>query len=505
MPPEIQRLDPEALEFYKQMMDVNEAKASDTVVSLLEFWISAVAGTGLMAVWLSVTNDSRSFAQLMPFLRFTTRLGAVASLHQYPKLLYDLRHVPKPMNRFESHVLNLSNAMLRFAVIGLSLDLSNIMLLTHPIVVLMTITLTPLAVLDLRQVISTSSAAMTWKGALLSFGVKLLGLLPCIGLGRLLWKVSFRRIKSTAFHGLLPVTVSALAPLIHIVALLRLVRISYTHDLSLANSSNRFILYNPSVLQRRMKLRWRLDWREPKRLRQALSDFTDDLIYRFFFAGGVPDKLLESKKRSMRQKLRSLLEEAFQLNGEKDSTESKETAMRNLAQEHQRDYDDGTFRDPLGVAVQQTFGIGLGYADGHMDPLSPKEQPSSRRLQARAAKSAIRRVQEIYDAALEEDFDSISDVTGHEARKAEIREREHAEIEFLTEQLVELVPQEDEGDFDDPAARVKMPSKLSIYQMLRVMAGDASQYDEPRRPTYYPEDAGYGPFNFVGNKNTELA
>jgi hypothetical protein len=96
-------------------------------------------------------------------------------------------------------------------------------------------------------------------------------------------------------------------------------------------------------------------------------------------------------------------------------------------------------------------------------------------------------------------------VTGHEARKAEIQEQEQAEIEFLTEQLVELVPQEDEGDFDDPAAHVKMPSKLSIYQMLRVMAGDASQYDEPRRPTYYPEDVGYGPFNFVGHRNTELA
>ena len=52
----------------------------------------------------------------------------------------------------------------------------------------------------------------------------------------------------------------------------------------------------------------------------------------------------------------------------------------------------------MGVTVQQTFGIRLGFNFDYDMPLEPGERPTLRRLQARAVKSAIRRVKELYDA-----------------------------------------------------------------------------------------------------------
>jgi len=126
--------------------------------------------------------------------------------------------------------------------------------------------------------------------------------------------------------------------------------------------------------------------------------------------------------------------------------QTKYDAMKQLEKEHNRDYRIGTFRDPLGVAVQQTFGMGLSYTFDHFDALPSDQEPSLRRLQARAAKSSIKRVQQIYDNVLDDDkFLDNMNYKERENYKKEVRERDEAEINHLKNELIELVPKTGEG------------------------------------------------------------
>jgi hypothetical protein len=91
--------------------------------------------------------------------------------------------------------------------------------------------------------------------------------------------------------------------------------------------------------------------------------------------------------------------------------------------------------------VHQTFGIGLGFNFDHMSTLEENELPSTRRLQARAAKSAIRRVQEIYDgAAARSALDAITDPKERNRLAARMRRESDDEIKFLATKLSELIP-----------------------------------------------------------------
>ena len=119
----------------------------------------------------------------------------------------------------------------------------------------------------------------------------------------------------------------------------------------------------------------------------------------------------------------------------------KKNAMDLLAQKHQMDYDLKQFEDPLGVAVQQTLGSGLGFNFDHDTPLKKGQTPSLRRLQARAAKSAIRRVQELYDAdAAAKELAAIADPKERQARALKLRQETQQEIETLAQRLTDLVP-----------------------------------------------------------------
>lgn len=98
-------------------------------------------------------------------------------------------------------------------------------------------------------------------------------------------------------------------------------------------------------------------------------------------------------------------------------------------------------KDPLGIAVQQTFGIGLGFNFDHMSKLPADQEPSTRRLQARAAKSAIRRAQEIFDVELaRKELDAIQDPTLRDRRAKELRKKADDEMKHLASRLTELVP-----------------------------------------------------------------
>lgn len=161
----------------------------------------------------------------------------------------------------------------------------------------------------------------------------------------------------------------------------------------------------------------------------------------------------------------------------RDSTRWKTNAMEKTAAKHKADYESGgAFEDSLGVGIQQAFGIGLGYQFDHMSKLKDGERPSARRLQARAAKSAIRRAQQIYDAqAARDELDSIDNVEERELKKAELRRAMEAEMAYLASQLSELIPtgllleNKDRQTKIQPFKRYK---KMSSHEII--VEGDAS-------------------------------
>lgn len=91
--------------------------------------------------------------------------------------------------------------------------------------------------------------------------------------------------------------------------------------------------------------------------------------------------------------------------------------------------------------MHQTFGIGLGFNFDHMSTMEESELPSTRRLQARAAKSAIRRAQEIYDAASARGaLDAIEDPKERKRLAFQMRLDAENEIKYLATKLSELIP-----------------------------------------------------------------
>ncbi|KAI2506472.1 hypothetical protein MHU86_7987 [Fragilaria crotonensis] len=464
-------------------LDPPESRSSrDTVLSLSEYWVSAVTGTAVLGIWFTFLQTAQTYSRLWPWIRFATRLGAIASLHQYPTLLYDLRNQVRPQNRFESSLLQLSNRMLQFSLVGLTSDLSEMMMLTSPRVVLSGLCLSLITLCDVRRTIASSDAS-TVQGVILGLITRILAFVPYMVSGWLLWHCVNKKVKVLQLWVLFPMIISSSVPLLHIVAALRLVRIKKTHNLSLASKDIKFVS-DPKALQKVTKWRYRLNWRQPSmRLAKAIMTVVDDCMYKLFFEGGVPDKFLELSKRQFQRDTKDLEEKVQELDqvDPMDSSSWKQDAMENLAREHQQDYDNGSYKDPLGVAIQQTFGIGLGFAAGHMDPLPPDVDPSPRRLQARAAKSAILRLQDIYDIAIETDLDSIKDHKQRLAMKAEMRKREEAEKSYLARQMTELIPLVDDGDDDDPASKIFLP-KRSIRKMYRAMLQGVSEYDESIDP-----------------------
>lgn len=76
-----------------------------------------------------------------------------------------------------------------------------------------------------------------------------------------------------------------------------------------------------------------------------------------------------------------------------------------------------------------------------MSELEESEEPSTRRLQSRAAKSAIRRAQQIYDAeSARTELDTISDLNERNERAAMLRLQADKELKYLSNRLSELIP-----------------------------------------------------------------
>ena len=152
--------------------------------------------------------------------------------------------------------------------------------------------------------------------------------------------------------------------------------------------------------------------------------------------------------------------------------ETKTRIMNRIAYKHQRDHErqkydvsdqfvnrvlvqlwhnkdiqlsEPSSQDHLGVAVQQIFGIGLGYNFDHMTKLGDGEKPSTRRLQARAAKSAILHMKKLrYNMTVE--LDALSGPE-KKRRSKELDQLWEKERRFFADRLAELVPTDRTNDF----------------------------------------------------------
>ena len=64
---------------------------------------------------------------------------------------------------------------------------------------------------------------------------------------------------------------------------------------------------------------------------------------------------------------------------------------------HAKDLEDEDIRDPLGVAVQQTLGVGASFNFDYEDATGLTLDEAVHTLRARAALSAVKRVRHLFD------------------------------------------------------------------------------------------------------------
>jgi hypothetical protein len=139
-------------------------------------------------------------------------------------------------------------------------------------------------------------------------------------------------------------------------------------------------------------------------------------------------------------------------------------------------------QDPLGIAVYKSLGIGLGFNFDSMSRLPAGVKPSTRRLQARAAKSALRRVREIYDpATARRELEGISDPIERDRRAKELQQQAQRGIDDMATRLSNLIPLDmildipsgsrvEDFSLDDSS---NSPSALLLRRLLRSGASEA--------------------------------
>jgi Skp family chaperone for outer membrane proteins len=107
--------------------------------------------------------------------------------------------------------------------------------------------------------------------------------------------------------------------------------------------------------------------------------------------------------------------------------------------------------------------------------------PSIRRLQSRAAKSAIRRVTDIYNAErAEAELNQIADPVQREQRASALRQEPEMEIKQLADRLTDLVPTDLSWDESESDLR------LEQYQAVNNLGSLKQKYKLPSIETGSP-------------------
>ncbi|KAL7536012.1 hypothetical protein ACHAXR_006860, partial [Thalassiosira sp. AJA248-18] len=416
--------------------------------------------------------------------RLLTRLGAAAALHQFPSLLFELRRDdrPRPLCRLTTYMRRGVRMLFDWLPLGVASDLT-VLLCNN------------------RRKLSFGTTAVPFGTMVASF-------------------------------------LSILAPVCHLVALGRIVRLSKCSAVSLSEatsfptSSNN---YEPTRVveeegegdggslfdKERQKIQWRyqLRWRTPQRIAETLRSWAN-----YFFTGHVPllfeldewkrqpiefdDFSTEgtrylinkySQSSSGEEEYNNTMNHDDELNDNDDDLtphveaiaeslslifRDRDAAIRNATQarlsKHQESYDTKTLDDVLGVAVQQTFGIGVSYEFDHFDsPEDLGEEVSIHQLRARMAKSAVRRKREL-DGSMKKELDVLrrlkenvvtaanKEVAEKEMKSVEtgIRERHAQEAERMRNALLTMIPTNTD-DAPKGTERYENPIMVAEYVDLK--------------------------------------
>lgn len=127
-PLELKGLDSEYYRFVVTDWEDPKTSCRDVVLCLLENWTSAVVGPAILYILLPLFKSSTTRGVSVATCQLITRLGAIAALHQYPKLLYQLqrRHQPRPMDRYTMRLQQLVWLALSLAPLGIASDLTKL-------------------------------------------------------------------------------------------------------------------------------------------------------------------------------------------------------------------------------------------------------------------------------------------------------------------------------------------------------------------------------------------
>jgi hypothetical protein len=351
------------------------------------------------------------------FSQLITRLGVAASIHQFPIYLYHLRkeHTKGPVPLFQSVLRTLVHASLWILPLGFATDVSQLYV----------------------------------YGRVMEIG----------GLKHALSMASFRggRIVTILSYSIL--ASSIMMQLCQFMALKKLIRVGYFTKISLATSPRKLQALlrdpdaDPDAFQ--MKLRYRLHWREPARLFKSFRVVARDFSLFLFTGWGDDASILEESDREphLLKLIQKEMDENTHPNPLKLNREEWiPDATKRMSEIHQENYDKNTFEDPLGIALQQTFGIGLSFDFDHNSKLGEGQSPSVHRLRARAVKSAIKRYHEIPD-----DYGGDADADANEEMQIRIA-KERAKLKKTVMRLLSLIPS------NAPAPEGKPLDVLSMRQ-----------------------------------------
>ena len=145
------------------------------------------------------------------------------------------------------------------------------------------------------------------------------------------------------------------SPFFHILKMSKIVKIQYTHDVSLATdvkALEKRLEEDNQYLKKRIAWRYRVTWRkQPKRLMKVIDSWFDDVLYWWLMRGSVTEKLMletqaTNEKNVFRKSLLghdNFVELMLSTTGNDkfvDRDQWKLRAMKNVAQEHETNYEN---------------------------------------------------------------------------------------------------------------------------------------------------------------------
>ncbi|GKY92720.1 hypothetical protein MPSEU_000242000 [Mayamaea pseudoterrestris] len=358
LPSELQDLGPE----FSQFLPLTESehdrrkRTDDCTMCLSEQVSSAVIGTACLSSFLA--------PDMRPALYLLTRLGALLSWYQYPKLLSDLTRQDQPrpvtwdvyamqiIRKWQGSTWMLVPALAQvlmsldwevigqiYGAVGVAYVAARIRPslfsgetnLLPSLLTLMTVLATAAWLFDQQRVIQLAVAVVR-----------------IVGVQNRLWRFVLVR----NLGPLVPFVLAALPTLIHIVAFRKVMRVSKISNVSLASNVEEYQQASETPVAT-ATWRWRTAWRDPQRMGATIRRWWGDFVYGIFLSGSVEDKLL---RESIRRR-RSLVAENSVLSRlsrelstgdpaqrpSPDRSLWKAQAMGRLKQKHEQDYARGVY------------------------------------------------------------------------------------------------------------------------------------------------------------------